>query len=1069
MSNRLGGKQGTAYLGTNANQPPNWNFEDRDPNQYDIQNVSLGDLWLNSTNESVWVLVSLQGDSDSKGSLATWTLLQAGGGSGDLNTLTGTSGGAITPDGASNINILSAVTGLTFVGNAGAHSLTLTSTGGSDDFLQTLTGNSGGAISGNLGNINIVGDGTSVNVAGNAGTNTLTVSLVGGGGAAIEEIDGDTGAAFPIGGLVALIADQAALGAGSTVSFNAAGNVITFNVTDGLANTIVGASSGNLTLTGSANTVFGSESGQSITSGSRNTIIGEESLHQLTTGNYNIVIGTTTMNTYTTSESNNIIIGNAVSGIALESNVLRIGDATGSGTGDLNQSFIHGIRGITPVGGDGIPVYVDSNGQLGTVGSGGTSLVSTLTGNSGGAVSPTAGNINIVGDGTSITIVGNPGTHTLTASVVGGGSGVLTIDGDSGTATPIAGLINLDADNAALGSGSTVSFVAGTPAANDIVFSVTDTNDNTIIGADSGRLAATGNHNTVLGQGSLAALTTGNNNTILGATSGALITTGGANTVIGRSSLNALTTGGNNVIVGAGSGSAYVSAESNNILIGTTVAGTAAETNVLRIGSATGGGAGQLTKSFIAGIRGISPTGGNGIPVYIDSSGQLGTIGTGIIATATGNSGGAVPADGVHNLNIVGDGVGVNVVGTPGTNTLTISLAGGGGGIEEIDGDSGTAIPVMGVVNIIADQAALGCGSTVAFVGSGDTLELAVTDVHNSTIIGADSGRLAATGTFNTILGYLCGTALTTGFSNTIVGSETGRLITTGSSNTLVGGDAGESITGGTTNTIVGRSSGSLLTTGSNNIILGSAAGNNYTSSESNNIIIGNSITGTALEANVLRIGNTTSTGAGGINKTFIQGIRGITPGAGDGIPVFVDSNGQLGTIGSGPIEEGPSFSVYLTNNFTYTPANSIRTIVYDTVDFDLDGNYDTSTGHFTAPISGLYNFTVAATVKCGTASSTQPQMKLYIATTSGLRLVGLLNATSFVYNSLTDTTYNGYWCISGSIYAAMDAGDIALIQSGIIANNLTGSNVTYPGTSTFGPIGGPIIPNTFGGSLVAS
>ena len=40
MSNRLGGKQGTSYLGTNANQPPNWTFSNRDPNQYDTQNVS---------------------------------------------------------------------------------------------------------------------------------------------------------------------------------------------------------------------------------------------------------------------------------------------------------------------------------------------------------------------------------------------------------------------------------------------------------------------------------------------------------------------------------------------------------------------------------------------------------------------------------------------------------------------------------------------------------------------------------------------------------------------------------------------------------------------------------------------------------------------------------------------------------------------------------------------------------------------------------------------------------------------------------------------------------------------
>jgi len=47
--------------------------------------------------------------------------------------------------------------------------------------------------------------------------------------------------------------------------------------------------------------------------------------------------------------------------------------------------------------------------------------VSTLTGNSGGAVGPAAGNINVVGSGL-ITVAGNPGTSTLTISSSGGSS-----------------------------------------------------------------------------------------------------------------------------------------------------------------------------------------------------------------------------------------------------------------------------------------------------------------------------------------------------------------------------------------------------------------------------------------------------------------------------------------------------------------------------------------------------------------------------------------------------------------------------------------------------------------------
>lgn len=44
--------------------------------------------------------------------------------------------------------------------------------------------------------------------------------------------------------------------------------------------------------------------------------------------------------------------------------------------------------------------------------------ISTLTGNSGGAVGPTAGNISVIGSGL-ITVTGNPGTSTLTISTSG--------------------------------------------------------------------------------------------------------------------------------------------------------------------------------------------------------------------------------------------------------------------------------------------------------------------------------------------------------------------------------------------------------------------------------------------------------------------------------------------------------------------------------------------------------------------------------------------------------------------------------------------------------------------------
>ena len=70
----------------------------------------------------------------------------------------------------------------------------------------------------------------------------------------------------------------------------------------------------------------------------------------------------------------------------------------------------------------------------------GTGLVQSLTGNSGGAVFPTAGNTNVIGTG-SITVVGNPGTSTLT--ITPSGAIADSFPTDAGTAVPIAGVLNV--------------------------------------------------------------------------------------------------------------------------------------------------------------------------------------------------------------------------------------------------------------------------------------------------------------------------------------------------------------------------------------------------------------------------------------------------------------------------------------------------------------------------------------------------------------------------------------------------------------------------------------------------
>lgn len=93
------------------------------------------------------------------------------------------------------------------------------------------------------------------------------------------------------------------------------------------------------------------------------------------------------------------------------------------------------------------------------------SAVQTLTGNSGGAVGPDAGNnIDVIGDGTTITIVGSPGINTLTASVTDNFAATYTTD-DANFAVPVAFNLNIfgGLNIVTSSAGSTVT-IAETPA-----------------------------------------------------------------------------------------------------------------------------------------------------------------------------------------------------------------------------------------------------------------------------------------------------------------------------------------------------------------------------------------------------------------------------------------------------------------------------------------------------------------------------------------------------------------------------------------------------------------------------
>ena len=137
----------------------------------------------------------------------------------------------------------------------------------------------------------------------------------------------------------------------------------------------------------------------------------------------------------------------------------------------------------------------------------------------------------------------------------------------------------------------------------------------------------------------------------------------------------------------------------------------------------------------------------------------------------------------------------------------------------------------------------------------------------------------------------------TTGSFNTASGGDALLENTTGSANTAFGTLALAQNTTGSNNTAIGyRASGSQIgpgnTTGNNNIAIGYFAAVKVLGENSDNIHIGNQ--GSASDNATVRIGT-----PGTQSSFFVAGVRGVTTGNNDAIPVVIDSAGQLGTVSS--------------------------------------------------------------------------------------------------------------------------------------------------------------------------
>jgi hypothetical protein len=131
---------------------------------------------------------------------------------------------------------------------------------------------------------------------------------------------------------------------------------------DGTQNNAFGNEAMFSNTTGNFNTAVGSEALHECIAGSNNTAVGDLAL-QNSTGDFNTALGANA-GTDPGILSNNIYIGDP--GFAGDQNVISIGGISASGT-PYELTFIGGIYGGQVNTGTALPVYVDTDGHLGTV------------------------------------------------------------------------------------------------------------------------------------------------------------------------------------------------------------------------------------------------------------------------------------------------------------------------------------------------------------------------------------------------------------------------------------------------------------------------------------------------------------------------------------------------------------------------------------------------------------------------------------------------------------------------------------------------------------------------------
>ncbi len=538
-------------------------------------------------------------------------------------------------------------------------------------------------------------------------------------------------------------------------------------------------------------------------------------------------------------------------------------------------------------------------------------------------------------------------------------TGAQTIDGgniDLDASSASAGNLTKDGRPFLHNFGAQNTFV-GLHAGN---FSLSGGSDNTGIGVDVLKAITTGDSNTAIGASALSANTSGNSNVAVGSLALYNNTTGVENTAIGLASLFANTEGISNVALGFGalhsvtSGYSNVGvgnaagfnndSGSNNIYLGTAVYGVAGESNTIYLGNPL------HTKTVVGGVRGTTVNGGE--MVVVDATGRFGSAPIGAPGAET--IGSAQVIDGsltALDLGPASVGTAQLAPGSVDASKVSFNYAGsaspGGAATnaERLDGLAASAFArvVHGHdVTQINGAARLDTANTFTNTQTidsgnldldhsaghlvGNIMKNGTSFLHDSGVesvfLGLNAGNFLTAGGYNTATGFRALASIEDGDDNAALGHTALGANTSGNANTAIGAFALQSNRSGDDNTAAGRSALVVNDTGSNNTAIGAGALIQNTSGHRNtalgvgalvsnvegsdNIAIGYQAGINALGSENIFLGahgqpfDTSTMRLGGfLSRTFLGGVRNVTTGLADAIPVVIDSDGQLGTISS--------------------------------------------------------------------------------------------------------------------------------------------------------------------------